>query len=291
MKFGIPISFTLHAVFLGGGLFLFKGTPTLPNDRAIIPIDIITIAEDTNIKAAIKRQEPAPEPASEPEPEPEPEIPAAELPLENTPEEAAPAAEAPLEPAPTADSTETADPTETADLRQTDEAAETTPDSEAETQPEPEPVFSLDDLSALIDRSRDSQRETNPQKILQSEETLYAFADVTRRSVGAGDGLALSEIDALRAAMYKCWRIPVDAKDPESLIIPVEVKLHRDGYLASAALKNAGSIYGSSNPYMKIAADNALRAVSKCAPYDFLPVDRYDSWKQMTLTFRPILTQ
>jgi len=278
MKFGIPISFTLHAVFLGGGIVLFDGTPSLPDDRAIIPVDIISVADETNIKAAIKRPEPVVDP------EPEPEVPTAETPLENAPIEAVPekatplpqpAEETPAEAAPTLDASETAEETET----------DNTP------QAEPEPAFSLDDLSALIDRSRDSQPEANQQQVLQSEETLYAFADVARRGAGAGDGLALSQIDALRAAMYKCWRIPADAKDPESLIIPVEVKLHRDGHLASAKLKNAGAIYGSSNPYMKVAADNALRAVSKCAPYDFLPADQYDGWKQMTLTFRPILSQ
>jgi len=280
MKLGIPISFTIHAVFLGGGVFLFNGTPSLPEDRAIIPIDIVSIAEETNVKAAIKRPKI--------QPEPEPDIQTAQTPLENAPEDApedkAANQETKTSPPPE-DKPAEASPSQ--DATANDEAQE--PEDTAKT--EPKEAFNLDNLSALIDRSRDSQPEANQQKVLQSEETLYAFADVARRGAGAGDGLALSQIDALRAAMYKCWRIPADAKDPESLVIPVEVKLYRDGHLASAQLKNAGSIYGSSNPYMKIAADNALRAVTKCAPYDFLPAEKYDDWKQMTLTFRPILSQ
>jgi len=82
MKLGIPISFTIHAVFLGGGLFLFNGTPSLPEDRAIIPVDIVSVAEETNIKAAVRR------PKSKPEPEPD--IQTAETPLENAPEDAPP---------------------------------------------------------------------------------------------------------------------------------------------------------------------------------------------------------
>jgi len=252
MKLGIPISFTIHAVFLGGGLFLFNGTPSLPEDRAIIPVDIVSVAEETNIKAVVRR------PKSEPEPEPEPDIQTAETPLENAPEDAPPedvpkdktvdevtertppSEDKPAEASPSLDATVNDDVQEQEDIVKT----------------EPKEAFNLDNLSALIDRSRDSQPEANQQKVLQSEETLYAFADVARRGAGAGDGLALSQIDALRAAMYKCWRIPADAKDPESLIIPVEVKLYRDGHLASAQLKNASSIYGSPNPFMKIAADN-----------------------------------
>ncbi len=285
MKFGIPISFTLHAAFLGGGIFLFNETPYIPEDNLIVPVDIIDISKETNVKAAVKRREP--------EAEREIDIPAAETPLDNADVKDEASKQAETLPEPVKDV-----PVETAAEPSVDISPETkTPDELPEDTPEnlveaPEtPSFSLDDLSALIDRSRDSQPEANQQKVLQSEETLYAFADAARRGAGAGDGLALSQIDALRAAMYKCWRIPADAKDPESLIIPVEVKLHRDGHIASVNLKNAGAIYGSPNPYMKVAADNALRAVSKCAPYDFLPVEDYDSWKHMTLTFRPILSQ
>lgn len=275
MKFGIPISFTLHAAFLGGGIFLFNETPYLPDERIIIPVDIVSVAEETNIKTTVKRREP--------DIQPQPDVSTAEIPLENT-ENVAPS----REPAVTQPVVE---PSEA--LVVVDEADDEVPDDETEdvSEAETQPSFDLDNLSALIDRSRDSQPIANQQKVLQSEETLYAFADVARRGAGAADGLALSQIDALRAAMYKCWRIPADAKDPESLIIPVEVKLHRDGHIASVNLKNAGAIYGSPNPYMKVAADNALRAVSKCAPYDFLPADQYDGWKQMTLTFRPILSQ
>lgn len=284
MKFGIPISFLLHAGFLSGSIFLFRTPPPLPAERLIIPIDIINIADETNIRASVKRPEKQqdkqsePDPAAEPEPLPDPAaIPAPEP-------EAAPAPLPEPEPDP--------DPTQDAALEPEPAPEEPAKDSGPTPEPQAEPpVFSLDDLSALVDHSRGAQPENNQQKILQSEETLYAFANITRQGAGAGDGLALSEIDALRAAMYKCWRIPAGAKNPESLIIPVDVKLYRDGHVASVKLLDEAAIRASSNPHMAIAADNALRAVSKCSPYDFLPADRYDNWKQMSLTFRPVFSQ
>ena len=269
MKFGIPISLLLHATLISGGLFVFTGTPKLPDERKIIPIDIVSVSKETNIRAAVKR----------PEPKSEPEI---EAQVPDTPQEPVPVAPPEALPDPKPSDAVNVVP----ELEVEVEEIETKDAKQEETS-----SFNLDDLSALIDRSRDQQPEANQQKILQSEETLYAFAGVTRSGVGDGDSLSLSETDALRAAMYKCWRIPADAKDPESLIIPVDVKLHRDGYVASANLKNSAAVNNSSNPYMRIAAENALRAISKCAPYDFLPPDRYDGWKQMTLTFRPVLNQ
>ena len=302
MKFGVPISLLLHTTLIGSGLFVFTGTPTLPDQQKIIPIDIVAISAQTNIRATVKRPvietepvvetptsqeevetpivpdpDPVPEPVPDPEPVQEPE-PVSELEPEPDPAVAEEVELSDTRPDP--ESTEVVE----AELDTGDEVEQTEVQDEA-------PSFDLDNLSALIDRSRDEQPSTNQQRVLQSEETLYAFADVTRSGAGAGDGLSLSETDALRSAMYKCWRIPADAKDPESLIVPVDVKLHRDGHVASVALKNSAAVNNSSNPYMVVAAENALRAVSKCAPYDFLPAERYDSWKQMTLTFRPVLSQ
>lgn len=281
MKFGIPISFAIHALFLSGGIFLFKNPPPLETERLIVPVEIISIADKTNIRATLKR--------SERQAEREPATSTSQTPLDNAPEEGSeniaknntsrPEDVAPLVDPLNTESAENVDVSGDEPVDQKNSATEQTP------------AFNLDDLSVLVDRSRDTQPDANQQKVLQSEETLYAFADVTRRGAGEGDGLSLSEIDALRAAMYRCWRIPAEARDPESLIIPVEVKLHRDGHVASVALKNAARINVSSNPYMKIAADNALRAVSKCGPYDFLPEDRYEDWRQMDLTFRPVLSQ
>ena len=73
MKFGVPISLLLHAGFLSGSIFLFRTPPPLPSERLIIPIDIISVAEQTNIKASVKRPDPDPKPEPEPEAAPEPE--------------------------------------------------------------------------------------------------------------------------------------------------------------------------------------------------------------------------
>jgi hypothetical protein len=38
--------------------------------------------------------------------------------------------------------------------------------------------------------------------------------------------------------------------------------------------------------YSTTAPESALRAVRRCAPYD-LPAEKYDSWKQVKVTFDP----
>ena len=281
MKLGLPISFVLHGAAIFGGLFVYKGgVKPLPETR-IIPIELVTVAEVTNIRAAIKA--PTPKEITPPEAEPM----TLETPMENAPEEGE-AQEAPKE---------TSEPVEIvkeAELKIPDETALPVPDKEIEdVAPEPEkpeePAFNLDKLASMIDRSRETAPEKNQQRVLQSETNNYVFADSARTGSGEGTGMTVNEMDALQSAMYKCWRMPADAKNPERLIVRLSVKLLPDGYVQDVRIidKARQRRNDPGNPFWDVAEQRAVRAVSQCGPYDFLPSEKYTHWKNMTLNFRP----
>lgn len=270
------ISIVLHAAIMFGGLLLFSGEIAPTQEGRVIPVEIISVAEDTNIRAALK----------------------AKTPDQITEAEMSRALETPDE---TVLETDPDGVDSDAEAVQLEKIAEVLPPSTRKDIPipdredevedgsaEPEvPIFDLDNLSALIDKSRKSQPERHKQKTLESEKNQYEFAKVARASAGLGTKLTVNEIDALQSKMYHCWRISVDAKDPEDLIVRVRVQLDQNGYVKSATLLDKARINSSANTYLKIAAERALRAVSKCAPYDFLPVEKYSAWKDMELSFRP----
>jgi len=66
MRFGLPISLLAHGIFLAGGIFVFgKNIPTLDEGK-VVAVEVLTLAEYTNVRAAIKQPKPkAPEPAPE----------------------------------------------------------------------------------------------------------------------------------------------------------------------------------------------------------------------------------
>jgi hypothetical protein len=39
------------------------------------------------------------------------------------------------------------------------------------------------------------------------------------------------------------------------------------------------------HPAFAAAAQSAVRAVLACQPYDFLPIEKYDAWKDVILNF------
>ncbi len=280
MKFGLPISIGLHAAAVSIGLIAFSGDSKPFEDSRIIPIELVTLAESTNISAAIRK------PLDEVLPEPEPEAPMTlENPMENAPEEAPDSNQRVEEP-----------------VEQVAEA--TIPDikinpSEAPSELEPEdtpkepeqPVFDLDKLSGLVNKTRSTAPEKNQQKTLQSEENTYRFAEAARSGSGAGTDMTLSEMDALQSAMYKCWRMPADAQNPEKLVVTLDVKLLLGGFVEDARVKDRARsrLRDPGNPFWEVAEQRAIRAVSQCAPYDFLPDEKYANWRNLTLNFAPQL--
>lgn len=277
MKFGLPISIGLHVAALTVGLITFSGEVKPYEETRIIPIELITVSETTNISAAIRKPK-------EKLPEAEPDAPMMlEAPMENA-EEVAPEVKK-----------RTEEPVEKAAEAVIPEAAKEptkAPDKPKDKPQKPdEPVFDLDKLSGLVNKTRDTSPEKNKQKTLESEQNSYRFAEAAQAGSGEGTDMTLSELDALQSAMYKCWRIPADAQNPEKLIVKLDVKLLPGGFVEDVKVKNrlAARRNDPGNPFWEVAEQRALRAVSQCAPYDFLPDEKYANWRNLTLNFAPQL--
>ena len=307
MNFGILISLSLHAAALLGGLFLFKAEIKPFEDTKIIPIEMVTINDLTNIKASVKRPEPVKDVPQEPTPEPmtletpmknvedagelqeriedvvEETVKVAEAPISEVFEEKIEVPETPAEP----DEPQEIDLDKLAELINVAENSDITEDvinvPDVPIEPEKPQEVDLDMLAGLVNRVREQAPEVNQQQTLQSETNNYVFADVAREGVGEGSAMTLSELHALQSAMYKCWSIPAAAPNPEELVVPVKVSLFSDGYVNQVKLGSFREI----NHFHKLAADEAIRAVNKCQPYDFLPAEKYSQWREMTLNFRP----
>jgi len=99
-----------------------------------------------------------------------------------------------------------------------------------------------------------------------------------------GQPISMSEKDAIRAQIERCWNVPAGARDAENLVIEVQVLLNPDGSVSRADIVE-NSRY-SSDGFYRAAAESAVRAVRLCSPLR-MPPEKYDQWKSMTLTFNP----
>ena len=98
--------------------------------------------------------------------------------------------------------------------------------------------------------------------------------------------ITASEIDAIKNKISRCWSIQAGAKGAKDLIVDIDMELSQDGTVIKADVVDKQRM--KNDPYFNIAAESARRAVldPKCNPLP-LPHDKYDQWKNMTMSFNP----
>ncbi|MFC5385629.1 hypothetical protein ACFPLB_06560 [Aquamicrobium segne] len=228
------------------------------------------------------QEQPKPEPVKAPEPKP----------AESTPEPAPPE---PVTPDPVAEAIAAEEkPVEQAALPDTAPAPQARPKpaerqaaKPVEKKPAEKPVkqntaqqtsnekdFNADEIAALLDKRKPSgggAKRSNDQASLGGQTTT------------GGNRLSQNEMDALRQKLGGCWSIPAGVDDAAILKVSVRFHLDRSGVLEGRPEIIAG---GAPSGPGRTAAESAVRAVQKCAPFN-LPADKYDSWSEIVVNFDP----
>ncbi len=117
------------------------------------------------------------------------------------------------------------------------------------------------------------------------EETSQPKAQSSANDYDPSKPLSVSEIDAFRQHMRECWRVLPGAKDAAEMVVTVHFSLNRNAQVINAEIQDRGRYQRDS--FFRASADAALRAVYECAPYDFLPTEKYQQWKENEFTFDP----
>jgi hypothetical protein len=299
MRTGLTVSVITHATLLAWGIISLPSTSSLDTSNLeSIPVDFVQLDELTRLNLGVStaeaREEIVPEPPApvvaelpppkpQPQPEPEPLPPEPEQALtppeppapSPEPEPAPPAPEALPEPAvapepePPPPEEEVARPEPPAPVPR---PRPTPPKKTVVAKAETEDVLDTDEISALLDKSR-------PTGSTQPTEAPPTLGSSTGSMV---DRMTINELDALRARLAQCWNIQLAPPDPSELRVKVKMYLNQDGSLSqSPQVLEAGS-----TEFARSAAESALRAVRRCAPYN-LPVEKYDSWREINVTFDP----
>ena len=207
--------------------------------------------------------EPAPAPPSEPEPQPKP--------AEAKPEPPPPKPKAGLKPKP----------------------------APPKVAPRPRPRPRQDFASMMLKTVQKLKEAPPPEKLQQKEKSFdeKMAALINRQSVSTperaqqaplGKKLTISEIDAIRRQIERCWLVPaaIGAKDVQEMSVQVRLKLNPDGTLRESRIVDRFRM--ETNATYKAVAESALRAIRnpRCSRFN-LPLQKFDVWKDMVLLFNP----
>ena len=280
MKAGWTISAVGHVAVLAWGLVSFVGKPLPPKPPSEFFADVISDAELAQITQGVRTAKPTepPKPLVEKVAEAKP----VEEPKKPEPKKAEPKPPEQKQAFAKEEPKETPKPDPIAEALKKDETKkpEKKPEKKAETPPEkpkpkPQPKFDSSRIAALLDK-RDAQRRAATGSTLNNTPSLGT-------ATGTAVALSQNELDALRARLRDCWNVPVGLAEARDLIVTIRILFNKDGSLsAEPRLMNHGS-----HPAFQAASESALRAVRSCAPYSFLPVAKYEAWKDVIVDFDP----
>ena len=311
MRIGLGISIGMHLAILVAGIVGLPDSALLePDPIEAMPVELVPIKELTDLRLGDRKAEPVKPPETRPQPKP---VVKAEVeqpkPVEKKP--APEQVEAVKEPAPVP-LPMVAEDSKPEAKTETQIAAVSPPEPEPEPKPEPQkPVEALVPAPVPKVRPKPPKRIEPPKQVAaakpQKKELNFSTDDISallnkRDPAGGGtptpavepqtfgsiDGaqqaaMTQSEIEALKARLYQCWNPPRGVREARNLRVQVSISLNQDGSLAAPPQ----IVGGGFDPLAHIAAESAVRAVQICAPYDFLPVEKYQVWQSINFTFDP----
>jgi len=314
MHRGAILSGSLHVMILAVVIF---GLPWwfAPDefDRAI-PVRVATLAELT----APPPQEAPPEPpqAAQPEPPPPPPPPLPEEPVaEEPPPEPEPVVEPELVPEPEPAPPQPVAMLEPAPLVEPEPLPEPLPVLAPEPEPEPEvppmqeavleppakpKAVPVDKPKPPIKQEIEQPEQQPPVdsefvSVLKNVEKLKAQAAPAAPEAPPAPNppaeqslseqpLTMSEVDAIRRQIERCWNVPAGARDAQNLVVEIRVRLNPDGSVFQAEILDLARL--ASDGFFRAAAESAYRAVLQCSPLQ-LPPKKYNLWRVVTLRFNP----
>ena len=134
-------------------------------------------------------------------------------------------------------------------------------------------------------------KNLSKQKAAAADDSKSTAASAAPSKAAAGapgivsDKLMMSEEDALRHQIEKCWVVPTGARDAQNLIIELHLEVNPDRTVQSVDIVNSDRM---SDPFFRAAAESARRAVlnPNCSPLN-LPEDKASLWHSINLRFNP----
>ena len=136
-------------------------------------------------------------------------------------------------------------------------------------------LFDPSNIAALIDKSK-----------IEEIENIKKNNDITQdqdRNIESNK-LTLSEEDALKAQIFGCWSIPLGLPYNEDLLVRIKLKLEPDGSVTKTEILDHARMNKPGQGFYKVLAESALRAVKLCQPLR-VPNTGYERWKELQLNF------
>ena len=136
-------------------------------------------------------------------------------------------------------------------------------------------LFDTNNIAKLIDKAKEDTA-----KVIKKNNDITQDQDKNIVT----SGLTISEEDALKAQIFRCWSIPLGLPYNEDLLVRIKLMLEPDGSVAKTEILDHARMNKPGQGFYKVLAESALRAVKLCQPLR-VPTTGYERWKELQLNF------
>ena len=155
----------------------------------------------------------------------------------------------------------------------------------------PKPSFDMQ-ISSMLKDIRNDQTVINKEKIekdlIQDKEKKLTQDNIIKKNESneSKDQLSISEIDLLKQQLSSCWSAPAGAVIKKGMVVKVSAQIKRDKKALDTSIHITDTNISQSNPFYGPITESAMRTLLNpdCNPLK-LPADKYNLWKNLTLTF------
>ncbi len=314
MKKELLVSIALHIIvvlLLTFGRLPYRG---LKDEEILVPIEMVSVGDITQsnkpLSTAIKVDDPKPQPPKAPEEAPKkPES-------QTTPVPQPPKSDGIVkEKNPEKDEKEDAEKEEPEEeLMEEDEVEEEEEEEPEEIIPEEKPKEPEKPKEKAKPKEKEKpkpkpkadKKDEKKQKKLKAQDILKNLVsskaspsaksedskeeDVTSSEdsddLPKGDEMTMTELDAVKQQLARCWKVDVGAKGIDDLKIPLHIQFNRDLTIRQVSVIDRDRY--QSDPFYQAAARRAINALHapECTPLK-LPLRKYEQWKDFKVTFDP----
>ncbi len=143
--------------------------------------------------------------------------------------------------------------------------------------------FIQDDVP--VKETKSISDDKNLQKNVDDAPRKKTIVRVNRQTGFANTPLTVSTIDALRVALTRCWTIDTTRPDISDIRAVAHLGMNKNGTVHDLWFESATR--ADTDSAFAYVLETIRNAINACQPFKMLPVNEFETWKQIRLTFYP----
>ena len=142
-------------------------------------------------------------------------------------------------------------------------------------------------LKNLEKASEGEDNKAKNRKLIAKKQEDPFTASEGETELDESKNLSLSEKDSIKVALMKAWNTPIAAAAKKNMRVVFEINLDIDGSVKNIKLLTHVCDSSIEQNLCRAFLYSSERAILTAAPFDWLPLERYYSWKKITFSFTP----